>query len=147
MLRLRNIPVRSQPTLLAQPSRAQPPAVSGQSGARHISLFNFWKGASSSEHTTERSKKGDTHDPTSSASASGMKEREVNEGIADASKSQGTTERGGLSSGQKAKKEIPEAPEPIIGMNDERAQVRPVLDILVSVMLMSGISIPQKGNS
>jgi hypothetical protein len=53
-----------------------------------------------------------------------MKEREGNEGIADDTKQQGTTERGGRKHGQKAKEEHPAAPEPVIGMNDERARVR-----------------------
>ncbi|KAJ5578338.1 uncharacterized protein N7459_007302 [Penicillium hispanicum] len=96
-------------------------ATNTQSGNRPHA-FKDWKGASTGEHSTERSKKGDTHDVTSGAVAAGMKERETHEGIADATKSQGTTQRGGLQHSRKAKEEHPEAPEPIIGMNDERAQ-------------------------
>lgn len=47
----------------------------------------------------------------------------MNEGIADNTKSQGMTERGGRKQARKAKEEHPAAPEPIIGMNDERAEV------------------------
>lgn len=47
----------------------------------------------------------------------------MNEGIADDTKSQGMTERGGRKQAQKTKEEHPAAPEPIIGMNDERAEV------------------------
>lgn len=47
----------------------------------------------------------------------------MNEGVADNTKSQATTERGGRKQERKAKEEHPAAPKPIIGMNDERAQV------------------------
>ncbi|KAJ5161665.1 hypothetical protein N7492_007057 [Penicillium capsulatum] len=118
MLRLQNM----RALRLQRSSLVQKPTTQRSGGVRGISLFKNWKGASSEEHTTERSKRGDTNDPTSNASAAGLKERQENENIADASKSQGTTERGGQKHGKKAKQEHPEAPEPIIGMNDERAQ-------------------------
>lgn len=122
MLKLQTMrPLWLQPALSTQKSTAH------RGGIRGISLFKNWKGASSEDHTTERSKRGDTNDPTSNASAAGMKEREQNEAVADTSKSQGTTERGGQKHGKKAKQEHPEAPEPIIGMNDERAQVKLIL--------------------
>jgi hypothetical protein len=92
-----------------------------QLNARNYSITKDWKG--SEEHTTERSKEGDTADIHASSSASGLKERENNQGVADATKSQGMTETGGAKHGKKAKKEHPKAPEPIIGMNDERAKV------------------------
>lgn len=100
--------------------------------SRNYTLSKEWKGADSTEHSIKRAKRGDTDDPSSAATASGMKEREVNEGIADDTKQQGTTERGGRKHGQKAKKEHPAAPEPIIGMNDERAQVRGALLAMTS---------------
>lgn len=75
------------------------------------------------EDSVKRAKKGDTKDPGAAAVASGLKEREVNEWIADDSKSGAITERGGSKHAAKAKKEHPAAPEPIIGMNDERARV------------------------
>lgn len=90
---------------------------------RHYSITKPWKGDPPEEHTKERAKRGDTSDIAAAADASGMKERERNEGVADETMSQATTERGGLKQGRKAKKEHPAAPEPIIGMNDERAQV------------------------
>jgi len=99
----------------------QAPVLRTPSGVRNYSISKEWKG--DKEHTTERSKKGDTADIHASSSASGMKERETHEGVADATKSQGTTETGGTKYGKKAKKEHPKAPEPIIGMNDERAKV------------------------
>jgi hypothetical protein len=75
------------------------------------------------EDSVKRAKKGDTRDPGAAAVASGLKEREANQWIADDSKSGATTERGGRKQAAKAKREYPAAPEPIIGMNDERARV------------------------
>lgn len=75
------------------------------------------------EHSIKRAERGEREDPASAAVASGIEERRVNEGIADDSKSGATTERGGSKHAAKAKKEHPAAPEPIIGMNDERAKV------------------------
>lgn len=92
---------------------------------RWYSIFEGWKGSSTHDSAPERAGKGDKDDPAAEASAAGMEERYVNEGIPDATKSQGTTERGGRKHGKKAKEEHPNAPEPIIGMNDERAEVSP----------------------
>ncbi|KAJ5682538.1 hypothetical protein N7462_005703 [Penicillium macrosclerotiorum] len=92
------------------------------SSSRVYSLPKDWKGTQPEESTIKRAKAGDATDPSAAATAAGMKEREVNEGVADDSKSQGTTERGGRKHGEKAKREHPKAPEPIIGMNDERGQ-------------------------
>lgn len=94
------------------------------STVRNYSIFKDWKG--SDENTAERSKKGDTTDVHAKSSASGMQERKDYEGIADESKSQGTTERGGSKHSKKAKEEHPKAPEPIIGMNDERPKASPL---------------------
>lgn len=96
------------------------PSVPRAAGVRNYAIFKDWKG--SEEHTKERSKKGDTADVHASASASGMKERETNQGSGDGTKSQGTTETGGTKYSSQAKKENPKAPEPIIGMNDERGK-------------------------
>jgi len=92
--------------------------------ARNSSIFKDWKGSSSKDNAVPRAEKGDKLDPETEAAASGLEEREVNEGIADETKSQGRTERGGRKHGKKAKAEHPNAPEPIIGMNDERGEVR-----------------------
>lgn len=78
---------------------------------------------SSSEHAVNRSQDNDTTDPETAASSAGMEDRRQSEFIADPTKSEATTERGGLKAERKAKKEFPKAPEPVIGMNDERAQV------------------------
>ncbi|PYH99685.1 hypothetical protein BO71DRAFT_394169 [Aspergillus ellipticus CBS 707.79] len=85
-------------------------------------LAKEWKGKGSEEHTVNRTKKRDVTDPTTEASASGMKDRAESEGVADGSKSQATTSRGGKKHAEKAKQEHPKAPEPVIGMNDERGQ-------------------------
>ncbi|KAJ5664418.1 hypothetical protein N7507_005149 [Penicillium longicatenatum] len=120
-MKLDSIISRSRPSILLKKSIAQP-TFFASGGVRHESITKQWKGASKDDHATERSKKGDTHDINSDASASGMKEREQSEGIADKTKSQGMTQRGGTEGGKKAKAEHPAAPEPVIGMNDERAQ-------------------------
>lgn len=95
-----------------------------KTSTRDSSIFKGWKGSSPDENAVSRAEKGDKDDPQSQAAASGLKEREENEGIADNTKSHGRTERGGRKQGRKAKAEHPNAPEPIIGMNDERAEVR-----------------------
>ncbi|KAB8237371.1 hypothetical protein ETB97_001588 [Aspergillus alliaceus] len=86
------------------------------------SITQGWKGTSPDDHTVDRRKKGDTTDPTVEGAHSGMKDREESKGIARDDKPQAATERGGVKHGKKAKEEHPKAPEPIIGMNDERAQ-------------------------
>lgn len=78
---------------------------------------------SSSEHAVNRSQDNDTTDPETAASSAGMEDRRQSEFIADPTKSEATTERGGLKAEGKAKKEFPKAPEPVIGMNDERGRV------------------------
>lgn len=92
--------------------------------SRNYGLLKEWKGSDSTDSSINRARKGDTNEPTSEATASGFKEREANSGIQDDTKQQGATERGGRKHAQKAKEEHPAAPEPIIGMNDERAGVR-----------------------
>ncbi|KAJ5493817.1 hypothetical protein N7463_009904 [Penicillium fimorum] len=89
-------------------------------GSRHYSIYEDWKGSSAEEHTRKRAEKGDAEDVHSEAAATGLSERKTNQGLADDTKSQGITERGGTKYGKKAKEEHPKAPEPIIGMNDER---------------------------
>ncbi|KAJ5091488.1 hypothetical protein NUU61_006358 [Penicillium alfredii] len=112
------------PRLIVLPlhSLVQPAAIRTPGSFRNYSLFKAWKGTTPEENSVNRGKEGDTNDPSADATATGMKEREVNEGIADETKSQGTTERGGHKYGERAKKEFPNAPEPVIGMNDERAR-------------------------
>ncbi|OQE07841.1 hypothetical protein PENVUL_c012G00728 [Penicillium vulpinum] len=106
-------------SLLLQ-SAIHPPVLRAPLGARDYSVFEDWKGSSAEEHTRKRAKHGDTEDIHSEAAASALKERKANQGIADETKSHGITERGGTKYGKKAKEEHPKAPEPVIGMNDER---------------------------
>jgi hypothetical protein len=104
-------------------SAIQPPVLRAPLRVRNYSIFEDLKGSSSEEHVRKRSKKGDTEDVHSEAAASGLRERRANQGLADETKSQGMRERGGTKYGKKAKEEHPKAPEPVIGMNDERPKV------------------------
>lgn len=112
------------------------PSLTALRNTRHYSLSEEWEGSKPEENTKERAKRGETADVHAAAGASGMQERERNEGVADETKSQGMTERGGHKHGRKAKEEHPAAPEPIIGMNDERAQV---CDAPLSLLVRYGV--------
>ncbi|KAJ5833864.1 hypothetical protein N7474_002175 [Penicillium riverlandense] len=112
----------ARPPRLSILPRLHPVKLYAKASPRNSSVFKGWKGSSTDENAVSRAEKGDRHDPESEAAASGLKEREANEGIADDTKSQGRTQRGGRKQGRKAKAEHPKAPEPIIGMNDERAE-------------------------
>ncbi|GAQ10594.1 hypothetical protein ALT_7915 [Aspergillus lentulus] len=105
-----------------QPARLPTP---GNVRARfNSSLGQEWKGSSTDDHAVKRSKdKRDITDPQTESSASGLKEKKESAGVADQSKQGAVTEREGLKQERQAKKEHPKAPEPIIGMNDERAEV------------------------
>ncbi|RAL13204.1 uncharacterized protein BO97DRAFT_442637 [Aspergillus homomorphus CBS 101889] len=85
-------------------------------------LNSSWVGTNQDDHAVNRQKKRDTTDPETDASSAGLKDREEKHGLPDSSKPQGATERGGLKHERKAKSEHPKAPEPILGMNDERGQ-------------------------
>ncbi|CDM28562.1 unnamed protein product [Penicillium roqueforti FM164] len=124
---LHNMSVSRQPwrVILPLQSVIRPPVLRAPLGVRYYSIFEDWKGSSAEDHIRKRSQKGDTDDVHSEAAASGLEERRAYQGIADDSKSQGMTERGGTKHGKKAKEEHPNAPEPIIGMNDERQKVSP----------------------
>jgi len=82
-----------------------------------------WSGASTEDHIINKVKKGDTTDPQAEAAVFGQQERKENMGIADRTKSQATTERDLGRNNKRAKEDHPKAPEPIIGMNDEKGQV------------------------
>ncbi|OQE41188.1 hypothetical protein PENCOP_c005G02800 [Penicillium coprophilum] len=97
-----------------------PPVLRAPLGVRHYSIFEDWKGSSAEDHTRKRAERGDAEDVHSESAATGLREKKTNQGIADDTKSQGITERGGAKYGKKAKEEHPKAPEPVIGMNDER---------------------------
>lgn len=85
--------------------------------------FQDWKGSSTQDHAVNRASRNDTTDPETAAAQQGREERAENEGIADATKSGATTERDLRQNNKTAKKEHPHAPEPIIGMNDEKGGV------------------------
>ncbi|OJJ73559.1 hypothetical protein ASPBRDRAFT_28779 [Aspergillus brasiliensis CBS 101740] len=109
------LPLRSiwQPAAIHTPRSVQARLNSG--------LSKDWKGTGAEDHAVDRTQKSDTTDPTTDAAASVMQDRK--EGQGDDAKPQGATERGGSQHGKKAKQEHPKAPEPIIGMNDERGHV------------------------
>ena len=75
-----------------------------------------WTGRQTSEHVSNR---GDELDVQSGASQSGKRERASN----DETQSQGATEKDKGNQNEQAKKDHPEAPGPVIGMNDERGGV------------------------
>ena len=77
-----------------------------------------WDGKQPEEHVTNRKDK-DTLDIQADASRTGHEER-----AKDSTHSQATSERDAGKNNEKAKKDHPEAPGPIIGMNDERGGVR-----------------------
>ncbi|KAL4940710.1 hypothetical protein BDV06DRAFT_223846 [Aspergillus oleicola] len=86
-------------------------------------LTQDWKGSSGEKHTTHRVKnEKDKTDPQTIASDRSMKDREQNFGGGNSGESDATTETGGRQNEKKVKKDHPKAPEPVIGMNDERAQ-------------------------
>ncbi|CAK45630.1 hypothetical protein AnigIFM63604_011899 [Aspergillus niger] len=109
------LPLRSiwQPAAIHTPRSVQARLNSG--------LGKDWKGTGAEDHAVDRTQKNDTTDPTTDASASVMQDRKEGEG--NDAKPQGATEKGGSQHGKKAKQEHPKAPEPIIGMNDERGHV------------------------
>lgn len=83
-----------------------------------------WEGSSKEKHTTHRVKEEkDYTDPQTIGASRTMQDREENYGVGNTGMSNAATERGGLKNEKATKKEHPKAPEPIIGMNDERAQV------------------------
>ena len=79
-----------------------------------------WTGRQADEHVANR---GDELDAQSAASQSGKRER----ASGDASQSQATTEKDKGNQNEQAQKDHPEAPGPVIGMNDERGGVSVLL--------------------
>ncbi|KAJ5826765.1 hypothetical protein N7447_003528 [Penicillium robsamsonii] len=114
------VPQQTWRVILPLQSVIHPLVLRAPLGIRHYSIFEDWKGSSAEDHTRKRAQKGDAEDIHSEAAATGLRERKTNQGLADDTKSQGITERGGTKYGKKAKEEHPKAPEPVIGMNDER---------------------------
>ncbi|RDW62846.1 hypothetical protein BP5796_11148 [Coleophoma crateriformis] len=70
-----------------------------------------WKGSESPEHVTNE---GDSHNVQQDASKDGKQAR------AEGSENSAATSEKGTSAGEKAKSEHPNAPGPILGMEDER---------------------------
>ena len=75
-----------------------------------------WHGRETEEHAVNRK---DELDVQGQASQSGGRER----ASGDERQSQATTEKDSGNQNEQAKKDHPEAPGPVIGMNDERGQV------------------------
>lgn len=113
----------SQPVRSIMRTRVLAPSTTRQF-SRGYGLFNKWEGSGGEDSNIKRARKGDTNDPPAEATESAWKEKEESEGIADDTKQAGATERGGRKHAKKAKEEHPAAPEPVLGMNDERAGVR-----------------------
>lgn len=103
-----------------------------------------WRGSSTEDHATNRAAKNDITDPEVEGVAKGQKEREESAGIADATKSSATTQRDLGQNKKKAKEEHPKAPEPVIGMNDERGSVShfcPPMILRISFQMLTFTSI------
>ncbi|KAL2823106.1 hypothetical protein BJX63DRAFT_6247 [Aspergillus granulosus] len=98
--------------------------ISGAQARFNSGIPKDWKGSSGEKHATHRiQQEKDATDPQTIGSDRSMKDREENYGTGNSAKSDAATERGGRKNEREAKKDHPNAPEPIIGMNDERAQV------------------------
>ncbi|OKL64490.1 hypothetical protein UA08_00872 [Talaromyces atroroseus] len=91
-------------------------------GTKKEPKFQEWKGSSTQDHAINRASRNDITDPEVEGVASGREERKQNASVADATKSSATTERDLGQNAKKAKQEFPKAPEPVIGMSDERGQ-------------------------
>ena len=92
--------------------RSLPPIVQHRSA----SGTSDWSGRQPQEHVSNRK---DELDVQSGASQSGKRERAGG----NENESQATTEKDSGNQNEQAKKDHPEAPGPVIGMNDERGQV------------------------
>ncbi|KAL4977339.1 hypothetical protein BDW66DRAFT_38869 [Aspergillus desertorum] len=97
--------------------------------ARHNSgIMQDWKGSGGEKSTIHRAQtEKDNTDPETIAANRTMQDREENFGVGNRGESDAATERGGTKNAKKAKKDHPKATEPVIGMNDERAQVSQAL--------------------
>lgn len=103
-------------TLLHTTSGSFPRSLSSLTQFRFASATSDWSGRQPEEHVTNRKDELDVH---SGASQSGKRER-----VGDnENESQATTEKDSGNQNQQAQKDHPEAPGPVIGMNDERGQV------------------------
>ncbi|MCJ1430432.1 hypothetical protein MMC29_008350 [Sticta canariensis] len=89
--------------------------------------FASWEGRPPEEHVTNRK---DELDVQSSASKSGVRERAAGGGGSGQS-SVAASQKDDGDQNKKAKEDHPEAPGPVIGMNDERGRGIPDENILV----------------
>ena len=96
--------------------RTAPRTSSSLSHHRFASGTSDWSGRQPQEHVSNRK---DELDVQSGASQSGKRERAADNENA----SQGTSEKDSGNQNEQAKKDHPEAPGPVIGMNDERGGV------------------------
>ncbi len=79
------------------------------------STLSAWSGSGGENHVTNSK---DELDVQSGASKSGKRDR-----VEDNKQSSAASERDSRNDNERAKKDMPEAPGPIIGMNDERGGV------------------------
>ncbi|KAL4806665.1 hypothetical protein BDV18DRAFT_159835 [Aspergillus unguis] len=117
-----SISSRPLASAISRPAPLQTLSLGAQT--RHQSGVNKdWKGSSGEKHATHRAEKEKDHtDPQTIASSRTMQDREENFGVESRGESNAATERGGRKNEKEVKKDHPKAPEPVIGMNDERAQ-------------------------
>ena len=106
--------VCAQPVL--RPFRSSPLFLPSASQYRFVTGTSDWSGRQPQEHVSNRQ---DELNVQSGASQSGKRERATD----DENASQGTTEKDSGNQNEQAKKDHPEAPGPVIGMNDERGGV------------------------
>ena len=100
--------------------RTRPPTISTLTKASLLSttrprFASGWEGRKPEEHATNRK---DELDVQSSAAESGKRER-----ASGSEQSSATNEKDHGNQNEKAKKDHPEAPGPVLGMNDERGSV------------------------
>ncbi|KAL4743292.1 hypothetical protein BDV11DRAFT_166415 [Aspergillus similis] len=99
------------------------PTLSGVQARHNSGIFQDWKGSGGEKSTTHRvQKENDKTDPETIAAKRTMEDREENFGVGNRGESDAATERGGAKNAEKVKKDHPKATEPVIGMNDERAE-------------------------
>ncbi|KAL9075970.1 MAG: hypothetical protein Q9161_001364 [Pseudevernia consocians] len=100
-------------TLLRTTFRTSPQSLTSLAQHRFASGTSDWSGRQPQEHVSNRK---DELDVQSGASQSGKRERAAD----DQNASQATSEKDSGNQNEQAKKDHPEAPGPVIGMNSER---------------------------
>lgn len=103
-------------TLLRTTFRTSPQSLPSVTQHRFASGTSDWSGRQPQEHASNRK---DELDVQSGASQSGKRERAAD----DQNASQATSEKDSGNQNEQAKKDHPEAPGPVIGMNSERGGV------------------------